>query len=98
MSKILYSAASTAKGNARECSIRSLCDVIFDSIHISRAQCVLKSLQSYIYNDPDNYSLSDLVQVKNGKLYRLLSDALKSCENHVNQCEVNIDNFLNYKN
>ncbi|XP_065203100.1 run domain Beclin-1-interacting and cysteine-rich domain-containing protein-like isoform X2 [Planococcus citri] len=63
-------------------------DFIFSCKYGQRSQEMLKSVPSHIYNDPDNYSLKDLIDVKSNKLKKILLDISKTCENHVSQCEL----------
>lgn len=49
---------------------------------------MIKVEPQHIYMDPDCYSMADFIRAKNGQLLKALTVIVKSCENHVNQCQV----------
>lgn len=63
-------------------------DFIFSCRCTGTLQNVIKEEPSHIYTDPDCYSISDFINVKNGKLFKTLTVLVKHCENHVNHCQL----------
>ncbi|XKL68141.1 hypothetical protein PGB90_003632 [Kerria lacca] len=63
-------------------------DFIFTCRYAEKLQNVIKLEQNHIYTDPDCYSLKDFINVKNNRLYKKLSEIVKHCEDHVNNCEL----------
>jgi run domain Beclin-1 interacting cysteine-rich containing protein len=64
--------------------------VRFLTPHSFRLQELIKAEPQHVYTDPDCYSMTDFDRVKNGKWLEALTVIVKSCKNHVNQCQVRI--------
>lgn len=55
---------------------------------LSLAATIKSEERSYVYSQPDCYSLLDFINVKNGKMFKRLTELKKLCENHTNSCQV----------
>lgn len=53
-------------------------------------QDTLKSEPTYLYTDPDIYSINDLVNVRTGLMKSKLKYLVELCCRHVTECEVKI--------
>lgn len=57
-------------------------------INICRIKNEFDSIPSYIYDDIDNWSMNDLVNVRNGTFLLKIETIIQKSEAHVFNCEV----------
>lgn len=68
--------------------IHSLCIFYNYLPHIRRVKNEFDSIPSYIYDDVDNWSMNDFVNVRNGTFVVKINSIILKGEEHVFNCEV----------
>lgn len=53
-----------------------------------RVKAEFESIPSYIYDDVDNWSMNDFVNVRNGTFVTKINSIIQKGEEHVFNCEV----------
>lgn len=75
--------------------------ILFFLLHLfnfSRIKKEFDSLPSYVYDDVDNWSMNDLVNVRNGTFLNIVNSIIQKSEDHVFNCEVSSTNkFIYFK-
>lgn len=51
-------------------------------------RCEFSCIPAYIYDDVDNWTMSDFIDVRNGTFLKIINEMILKGEQHVYNCEV----------
>lgn len=68
----------------------------FSLLLLHRVKNEFDSIPSYIYDDIDNWSMNDFVNVRNGTFVTKINSIIQKGEDHVFNCEVSLVKYLTF--
>lgn len=90
----LYTKVKTlGSTKTKRLNLRYIQDFIMTCRFADNQKLILQTLPHHWTSDLDLWAMSDLEAVKNGIMQKNIDDTVKTCEQHIKECEVFIQNI-----